>query len=341
MGSPLYIRGHTIPNICGIPIDHTNMIDNDKIELIKTTANDNMVDIIADFVSIKKRGAVYVGLSPFNNERTPSFTIHPSKGIFKDFSSGNGGDVIKFLMISQNWRYMDAIKYLALKFGIDIDNNDFVFVPIPKQTPEVRLPSFIHPNEVNETLVQYDQNSLYQYLCTKAKSEDVNKAFADYKIGTWKEWCIFWQIDINTFVRSGKWIKYQNDGHRDRSQDPSWYHKKYADFNLVQCFFGEHLINEDVRKPIAIVESEKTSVIASLFMPTYIWIASGSKYGINDLKCQCLNNKSVTLFPDLGCYNEWNEQAKKYGFSISNHIEKLANDEQRAKGLDLADFLLM
>lgn len=317
------------------------MISNEKIQLIKDTATDNIADVIGDFVALKKSGSQYIGLSPFNSERTPSFVVKPSKGIFKDFSSGNGGDVIKFLMLIQSWKYIDAVKYLALKFGVDVEDNDFNYTPIIRAAAETKATSFIDYAEIEKVSVQYDQNSLYQYLCTKANSGLVEQSFKNYKIGVWKEWCIFWQIDTKDMVRSGKWIKYKSDGHRDKSKDPSWYHRKYTGFNLVQCFFGEHLICEDVRKPIAIVESEKTAVIASLYMPNYIWIASGSKYGISDLKCQTLLNRSVTLFPDLGCYNEWNEHSKKYGFSISNHIEKLANDEQRIKGLDLADFLLL
>ena len=64
------------------------------------------------------------------------------------------------------------------------------------------------------------------------------------------------------------------------------------------------------------------------------------KNGLNDVKCEILKNRSVTLFPDLGAYQEWNESAKKYGFSISNIIENSATDEDIKNGYDIADFLL-
>lgn len=318
------------------------MIPNDKINLIRDTATDNIVEVIGDFVDLKKRGVQWVGLSPFNDERTPSFTIHPVKGIFKDFSSGKGGDVINFLMQLHSWNFLDALKYLAKKFSVDIEDNDFVYTPIPKRHTESKQPDFVDPYELLKTLNSYEDNALYKFLCGKISEDKVKTAFDLYKIGTYKDWVIFWQVDKDTYVRSGKYIKYLADGHRDKSQNATWHHKGkgYKEFNLVQCFFGEHLIMDDVRKPIAIVESEKTALVASLFMPKYIWLASCSKYGINEQKCQVLKNRSVTLFPDLGCYAEWKEHANKYGFSISDHLERISTDEQRAKGLDLADFLI-
>jgi hypothetical protein len=319
------------------------MISTDKINLIRDTANDNIVEVIGDFVELKKRGVQWVGLSPFNNERTPSFTIHPAKGIFKDFSSGNGGDVIKFLMLLHSWNFLDALKYLAMKFKVDIEDGDFVYTPIPKAKPKEIQPSFVQPWDLLQTLNNFENNALYKFICSKVKPTKVSEAFERYYIGTYNDWVIFWQVDKDNYCRSGKYIKYQANGHRDKSQNTTWHHKGKGytnEFNLVQCFFGEHLILDDVRKPIAIVESEKTAVIASLFMPKYIWLAACSKYGLNERKCEVLRNRSVTLFPDLGCYAEWGEVARKYGFNISDHIEKIATDEQREKGLDLADFLI-
>lgn len=92
--------------------------------------------------------------------------------------------------------------------------------------------------------------------------------------------------------------------------------------------------------PIAIVESEKTAIIASHFIDRYIWLACGGLGGLGHEKCQVLRNRSVTLFPDLGAYEKWREKANQLGFNISNHLEKIATPEQREQGLDLADFLI-
>lgn len=81
----------------------------------------DIVEVIGEFVSLKKRGANYVGLSPFANERTPSFTVSPAKGIFKDFSSGKGGSAVTFLMELEKFTYPEALKWLAKKYGIEVE----------------------------------------------------------------------------------------------------------------------------------------------------------------------------------------------------------------------------
>ena len=81
----------------------------------------DIVEVISEFVQLKKRGANYVGLSPFANERTPSFTVSPAKGIFKDFSSGKGGSAITFLMELEKFSYPEALRWLAKKYGIEVE----------------------------------------------------------------------------------------------------------------------------------------------------------------------------------------------------------------------------
>jgi len=81
----------------------------------------DIVEVIGEFVQLKKRGANYVGLSPFANERTPSFTVSPVKGIFKDFSSGKGGSAVTFLMELEKFSYPEALKWLAKKYGIEVE----------------------------------------------------------------------------------------------------------------------------------------------------------------------------------------------------------------------------
>jgi len=80
----------------------------------------DIVDVVGDFVSLKRSGQNYRALSPFTNEKTPSFYVVPSKGIFKDFSSGKGGDAITFVMEHEGMAYLEAIRYLAKKYGVDL-----------------------------------------------------------------------------------------------------------------------------------------------------------------------------------------------------------------------------
>ena len=109
------MRGYFVSLIAISPI---LLISRDTIEEVKNRID--IVDVISDFVSLKKSGANYKALSPFANEKTPSFFVVPSKGIFKDFSSGKGGDAFTFVMEHEKLSYAEAIRYLAKKYGVEI-----------------------------------------------------------------------------------------------------------------------------------------------------------------------------------------------------------------------------
>jgi DNA primase len=94
------------------------MISRETIDEVKSRVD--IVDVIGDFVSLKRSGQNYKALSPFSNEKTPSFYVVPSKGIFKDFSSGKGGDAITFVIEHEGMSYVEAIRYLAKKYGVEI-----------------------------------------------------------------------------------------------------------------------------------------------------------------------------------------------------------------------------
>lgn len=103
------------------------MIDRDTIDRIFDTAD--IVEVISDFVSLKRSGQNFKGLSPFTNEKTPSFLVSPAKGIFKDFSSGKGGNVVGFLMEHEKLTYPEALRYLAKKYNIEISEQE----PTPEE----------------------------------------------------------------------------------------------------------------------------------------------------------------------------------------------------------------
>lgn len=94
------------------------MITRETIDEVKNRLD--IVDVVGDFVSLKRSGQNYKALSPFTNEKTASFYVVPSKGIFKDFSSGKGGDSITFVMEHEGMSYLEAIRYLAKKYGVEI-----------------------------------------------------------------------------------------------------------------------------------------------------------------------------------------------------------------------------
>lgn len=94
------------------------MIDRVTIERIMDSVE--IVDVVQDFVTLKKRGVNYVGLCPFHNEKTPSFTVSPSKGIYKCFGCGSGGNAVNFIIEHEHLSYPEALKFLAGKYNIEI-----------------------------------------------------------------------------------------------------------------------------------------------------------------------------------------------------------------------------
>ena len=94
------------------------MIDQHTVDRIIAAAD--IVEVIQDFVTLKKRGVNYLGHCPFHNEKTPSFTVSPSKGIYKCFGCGKGGSVANFIMEHEHLNYVESLKYLAKKYNIEV-----------------------------------------------------------------------------------------------------------------------------------------------------------------------------------------------------------------------------
>ena len=149
---------------------------------------------------------------------------------------------------------------------------------------------------------------------------------------------------IRQRARTGKCIEYNPI--TGKKQKINWVHSmaKLPNFNLEQCLFGLHLIHLDKTKPIAIVESEKTAIIASLAFPEYIWMATG---GLNNLKEKLLlplKGRNVILFPDAGCYNIWKDKIatlpSNINIQISDLLYRKATPEQKNEGLDIADYIV-
>tara|TARA_Y100000746_G_scaffold24474_2_gene18777 strand:+ start:3730 stop:5625 length:1896 start_codon:yes stop_codon:yes gene_type:complete len=98
------------------------MIEESVIQEIKDRSD--IVEVVGDFVSLKKSGSNYKALSPFTDEKTPSFFVSPSKQIFKCFSTGKGGDSIEFLREVESMTYVEAIKFLGEKYGVEVDESE-------------------------------------------------------------------------------------------------------------------------------------------------------------------------------------------------------------------------
>jgi DNA primase len=128
------------------------LISKSTIEKVFETAR--LEEVIGDFVQLKKSGSNFKGLSPFTDERTPSFMVSPAKQIWKDFSSGKGGNIVSFLMEHEHFTYPEAIKYLARKYGIEIE--EIVQTDQQKQQADARESLYL----VSEYAKKYFHNTL-------------------------------------------------------------------------------------------------------------------------------------------------------------------------------------
>jgi hypothetical protein len=236
--------------------------------------------------------------------------------------------------------------------------------------------SFLPEKLMEQSLSNWDRNNFFKFLSYHLDDEYVEAVMKKYLVGTSRHWygaTIFWQKDINGRVRQAKVMHYDDvTGKRTKSSQLA---QKYGslgtyfdDINngdkvafigkkilknnhahLKQCFFGEHLLTNKIHKKVGVVESEKTAIIASLFMPQFIWIATG---GLNGCKWydpdvfKVLQGHDVFLFPDVGAYSSWKEASEKIQRSLkcnivtSEILEDSAQGYTDCKGWDLADFIL-
>ena len=132
------------------------MIDQATIDRILDVAQ--IVEVVSDFVTLRKRGVNYVGLCPFHNEKTPSFSVSPSKGLCKCFSCGKGGNAVHFIMEHEQMSYPEALRYLAKKYNIEIKERELTNEE--KEVQSNRESMFI----VNNFARDYFQNILKNHV---------------------------------------------------------------------------------------------------------------------------------------------------------------------------------
>ncbi len=133
-----------------------------KSTIDKVFESSRVEEVLGDFVNLKKSGSNYKGLSPFSEERTPSFMVSPVKQIWKDFSSGKGGNVVAFLMEHEHFTYPEAIKYLAKKYNIEVEETEQS--QEQKEQADERESMFL----VSEFAAKYFQNNLLKNELGKA-----------------------------------------------------------------------------------------------------------------------------------------------------------------------------
>ncbi len=209
------------------------------------------------------------------------------------------------------------------------------------------------------------ESNFVDFLRSILTAEQVWGIMKNYSLGATKDRkVIFWQIDYEKRIRSGKIMAYYDSkhpkfGHRmegDKNND--WVHSRLIRMNILprnytldQCLFGEHLLRRHPNKDVAFVEAEKTAVICSALFPEYIWVSCGGKNNFSLNRCKALRGRNVTFFPDTDIfgdtYNKWKGIANgelKFicnKIVVSDLLERIATFEQKRDKIDIADLLLL
>lgn len=193
--------------------------------------------------------------------------------------------------------------------------------------------------------------NLYRWLTSMFPQTDVDKVWGKYFMGVHNGRVIYWLISAEGVIRTGKVIPYKDDGHRDHDGVYTWTHsilkrdgKMSSDMELTghQCLFGEHLLPLRPDAVVGVVEAEKTALIASIVMPDYVWVATGSLGEFKPSKLAALKGRTCVAFPDEGAEAEWRRTAAMLrGIDIAvstKHIEQYRNSFPA--GFDFADILV-
>ncbi len=288
-----------------------------------------------------------------------------SKGEFARFVGTDGNYIADNVGIC-NRASKCGYRYTVKQYFADNPNRS-KFVKIStskKQQIKMRIPhlettSFdvIPPEHLKATLGNYDRNAFVQFLFDLFLdcAEEIQAVLKMYFVGTYSDYrgnyTCFPSIDRLNRICRAKLIRFDQKcgkrlkGKGDTSSLPAKLKLK-EDFQYKQIFFGEHLVRKYPNKPVAIVEAEKTAIIASLYFPEFVWLGCNSKTWLKAERLGRLGQRQIILYPDADGFDLWQEiasDANKQGLTVkvSSLIETQATVAQKEGGSDLADYLIL
>lgn len=316
----------------------------------------DMVDLAGKYVDLRRIGKKYVGKCPFHADRTPSFHVDPAKGRYFCFGCGKSGDVISFVQDIEQVSFAEAVSRLG---GGDLGS---IEPPQEPRTLPADEPVFVDRRKLESSTKCVDQTSLYQFLCRLFPSGRVLEVCRQYMVGASRY--------VNHQGGRAASLPYIN--HQGQIVDVKLMHfhprtgsrkdapplRRWADtvidqtWFLAECqqsglrapwpCFGEHLLAEDTDKPIGVVESEKTALLASLAHPDHVWLAVGGKANLHRLPIQTIGHRRIELFPDRDAFEIWSQEAKELRRQEGCNISVNRTVQQQCTGEhdDLGDLII-
>ena len=320
---------------------------------------------------------------PYHEDQHPSLHFSTKRGCFKCFVCGAKGDAIKLVQDKENLSFTEACEWIIKECNVtvipdrgqvlvrntearDTDRRSALPLGSSKNLSPVRAAAPANTAPATAALIPLSPDLVEKSLSTQSTfcqslvnegyltTQQMHHAADRYRLGASKEGrVIFWEIDEQQRVHTGKLMHYQSDCHRDKTLNPTWVHAILKDqlpegFNLQHCLFGLHLLSDN--KTVCIVESEKTAVILSELFPDYTWLSCGGLQMFKPELLAPLVNHKVMIFPDTDetgeAFKAWSDitqQATKlysfqYPLRISSILELHATPEQKTRKIDLVDY---
>lgn len=327
----------------------------------------SIVDVVGDFLKLRKTGVRYTALCPFHSDKHDgNFFVYPAKNCYKCFTCDAKGGPVEFLMNYLHIDFPDAIRWLGRKYCIEVDNVPVNYTPPPPRPTPPPLPML----ELPMTMVNARQHTENNVMCNwinslpwgNAQRARIAGVFKEYHIGTSKDGhTIFWQIDNQMRVRTGKMMLYNSDGHRNKtaSHNFDWIHsmlyrdRRHPEWSeekqeMKQTLFGMHLLNAYPMATINIVESEKTAIVMAIAYgntATQLWMACGGVENLTSKRLMPLieQNRRIVVFPDRDGIEKWKEKLSQLNYNKASVNVQAVKDwwiEADGEKADIADVVV-
>jgi hypothetical protein len=350
------------------------MIDKSTEQRIKDSAS--IVDVVSDFLELRPKGRNYECLCPFHNDRhLGSFVVSPARNCYKCFSCEAKGGPVDFLMEYAHMDYPDALRYLAHKYGIFVDESGKWKDVKPAKPRSIQdcipadLPAKLWPAKWVEGYTNIDGDNLVRWMksipwdnCQRMRLDNVLK---DYHVGqthiSWKgehDFTLFWQLDNQGQLHNAHMMKYQPDGHRVKGKDDygqTWLHARlrhagrFDDMKNAPsyCLYGLHLLDTWPTATVCIVESEKTALLMATAYgnnAAHLWMACGGLQNLNEkfLRPLMEAKRKVSIFPDRDGIDAWTKKALEIDYPLTINtdvVTKYWHPEDGPKA-DIADVVV-
>lgn len=306
---------------------------------------------------------------PFHDDKHPSMALWPKINGWKCFACGEKGTSVDLVMKKLDLSYIEALRWMASENNIVERKNSKIERFKSPQMGKIKNSRKEKVNDILTLSVEEMSQSINSVLCQSLVSngifteEQMRHTAKRYQLASTKDGgVIFWQMDEQGQLREGKVMWYESNCHRSKSRKPvtvSYLMKQRGrlpmNWQATQCLFGLHLLSKDslgdtFSLPVAIVESEKTAIICSLFFPHCLWLASGGLSTLTAEKLLPLKGRRIILFPDTdtdgNAYSQWRAIAEAarsllgHPVYVSDALEKNASEEQKQRKIDIADLLV-